>query len=65
MICDYESAVTFSTADLGEVKLIDPLDGTIYEIPEEMIEKRESGAMTIHLLPIRDYPLLLVFGELK
>ena len=65
MICDYESAVTFSTADLGDVKLIDPLDGTIYEIPEEMIERRASGAMTLHLLPIRDYPLLLVFGELK
>ena len=62
---DLESAVSFNCADLGDVSLVDPLDGTVYEIPEEMIERRASGAMTLHLLPIRDYPLLLVFGELK
>ena len=65
LTCDFESAVTFKCSDLGEVKLVDLIDGTIYEIPEDLISKDEFGGMTLRLLPIRDYPLLLVFGELE
>ena len=65
MTCDFEGAISFTTSDLGEPKLVDLLDGAIYEIPEEMIERHPSGSMVLHLLPIKDYPLLLVFGELE
>ena len=65
LTCDFEGAITFTCSDLGEPKLVDLLDGKIYEIPEEMIERYPSGAMALHLLPIKDYPLLLVFGELE
>ena len=62
---DFEGAVTLVCSDLGDAKLLDPLDGTIYEIPESMIEKDAFGSTVLHLLPIRDYPLLLIFGELE
>ena len=65
MTSDFEHAVTFKCADLGDVHLVDPMDGTIYEIPENMIDKDEFGGATLKLLPIRDYPLFLIFGEIK
>ena len=61
---DYEGAVTMVAPDLGEVHLVDLYDGTVYELPPEMIERDEFGAVTLRLLPIRDYPLMLVFGEI-
>lgn len=61
MTTDLESAITLCCADLGDVRLVDPMDGTIYEIPDSMIEKGEGG-MKLKLLPIRDYPLFLLFG---
>ena len=65
LMYDFEGAVTFCTSDLGEPKLVDLIDGTIYEIPKNMIKRDEFGGMTLRILPIRDYPLLLVFGELE
>jgi len=65
MVSDFEHAVTLNCADLGEPHLVDPMDGTIYEIPENMIEKDSFGGMKLRLLPIRDYPLFLVFGEIN
>ena len=64
MTTEFEGAVTFATADLGDVHLVDPMDGTIYELSEEMITKDEYGGAMLKLLPIRDYPLFLVFGEI-
>ena len=60
---DFESAVTLKCAALGDAKLVDLLDGTVYKIPQDMINKDDFGGMILRLLPIRDYPLLLVFGE--
>ncbi len=62
---DLESAVSFYCADLGDVTLVDPMDGTVYEIPPEIMTKDEFGGVTLSLLPIRDYPLLLIFGGIK
>ncbi len=59
---DFEGAVSLRCSDLGDVRLVDPMDGTVYEIPENLIEKDAFGGMHLHLLPIRDYPLFLVFG---
>ena len=62
---DFESAVTFHCSNLGEVRLVDPMDGTVYELPPEILERDTFGGMVLHLLPIRDYPLLLIFGGIK
>ena len=62
---EFEGAVTFKTSDLGDVKLVDLIDGTVYELPEEMLQKDAFGGMTLKLLPIKDYPLMLVFGEIE
>jgi hypothetical protein len=47
----------------GEVKLVDLIDGNVYKIPEGMCERFGGDRMKLHNLPIRDYPLLLTFGE--
>jgi len=65
MTTDLESAVTFNCADLGDVRLVDPLDGTIYEIPPEIMQRDAFGGIKLSLLPIRDYPLLLIFGDIS
>ena len=46
-----------------KIRLVDPMDGSIYEIPEEMITRTEYGAVSITNLPVRDYPLFLTFGD--
>ncbi|MBE6695419.1 MAG: hypothetical protein E7587_03100 [Ruminococcaceae bacterium] len=62
---DFEHAVTLICAVPGDIHLVDPMDGTIYEIPQELVERDEFGGVRIRLLPIRDYPLFLVFGDIK
>ena len=64
MTTDFEGAVTLACAVGGEVQLVDPMDGSIYEIPEAMITRDDFGGMLLSLLPIRDYPLFLIFGKI-
>ena len=59
---DLESAVSFDCAELGDARLVDPLDGTVYEIPPEIMHRDEFGNIKFSLLPIKDYPLILIFG---
>ena len=47
----------------NDVKLIDLMDGSIYAIPEKNVESKGDGVFVIKELPIKDTPLLLVFGE--
>ena len=69
MTTDYEGTETFKVASLpGPIRLIDPMDGSIYEVPESMIEVQEKGhgtGLTLLNLPLRDYPLILTFGDFK
>ncbi len=61
---DYESNITLEVATLpAPMRLVDPYDGSIYEIPESMIETDPFGCITVHALPIRDYPMFLTFGN--
>ncbi len=46
----------------GEIRLMDLLDGSIYELPESMIVD-EGDTIKLSHLPISDSPLLLTFGE--
>ncbi len=61
---DYESTVSVEAAGVPDIpRVADMLDGSIYEIPERMIERSANGAMVLRNLPITDYPLLLTFGN--
>lgn len=61
---DYESTVSFELAGIcGEARLIDPMDGSIYEIPEEILKGNKDGLYVFHNMPVKDYPLILVFGD--
>lgn len=62
MTCD--SSITIETAGLtGKPHLIDLLDGSVYEIPECMMECAKPGLVKFKNMPLRDYPLLLTFGD--
>jgi hypothetical protein len=63
MTTEFESTVTIQVAAQDpRIRLIDLLDGSIYEIPSSMIES-EDGCHVLKNIPIKDYPLLLTFGE--
>lgn len=64
MTGDFEGTVTFGAADLGKIHLVDPMDGNIYELADKMRAVNEWGDDELKLLPVRDYPLFLVFGEM-
>lgn len=46
----------------GNIRLIDLYTGDVYELNEEMIA-REGKELVLNHLPIRDYPLMVTFGE--
>ena len=60
MSTDYEGTVTVHLAGIKEKPhLVDLMDGSIYEIPESMIEVHPRGGYYITNLPLKDYPLAL------
>lgn len=64
MTSEWEGAATIECAIPGEIRLVDPMDGAVYELPESAIERDAYGASVLRQLPARDYPMFLVFGEL-
>lgn len=59
-----EGTITLQVAALkGDIRLIDLIDGAVYEIPESMIEDCGDNCLIIKNLPIKDYPMALTFGE--
>ena len=64
MTIELESTISLQIAGLGEkVKLVDPMDGSVYELPENMIEKKAKGQLLLKNVPVKDYPMALVFGD--
>ena len=58
---DYEGSISFELSGVkGEAKLIDPMDGSIYEISPEVMEA-ENGIYKFKNMIIRDYPLIIAF----
>lgn len=54
MTTDFESTVTFYTAGLPDkIRLVDLMDGTVYELPESILESKGEGKYAIHNIPIR------------
>ena len=64
MTSDYEGALSLATAIEEKIRLLDPMDGTIYELSENMLTKYDWGNDILKLLPIKDYPLFLIFGDI-
>ena len=62
---EYEATASFDCSLLPEVepRLVDLVDGSIYAIPEDMISRGKGSFRRFMHLPVRDYPLMLVFGE--
>jgi hypothetical protein len=65
MTSDFEGAVSLATALSEKVRLLDPMDGTIYDLCEDMIAKDQWNNDLLKLLPIKDYPMFLIFGEIS
>jgi len=61
----YEGTITITvlTDYEKDMKVVDVMDGSIYEIPDNMIEEMGSGVYRIKTLPIKDTPLILTFGD--
>ncbi|MBO4344339.1 MAG: hypothetical protein J5833_01200, partial [Victivallales bacterium] len=61
----YESTISIEIAALPKkMELIDLVDGTVYEIPENQIEEHGQFRKLLNI-PLRDYPLLLTFGDFR
>lgn len=66
MTGDFESTVTLQVAGItDEMKFIDMLTGDVYEIPEDMIERSSDDCFTIKHLPVKDYPMVITFGDFE
>lgn len=64
MTTEFESTISIQTAGLtGDIKLINLLDGTVYKLPENMVENKDNNFILFKNIPITDYPLLLTFGD--
>ena len=46
-----------------DMKVVDVMDGNIYEIPDELIKEVGNGVYKIEKLPIKDTPLIITFGD--
>lgn len=63
MTIDYESTITIEVATYDmPIHLIDPYDGSVYEIPDSVIEDHKSSKKLCNI-PIRDYPLIIAVGD--
>ena len=72
MTTEFEGAVSLEIAASGreperhsEISLIDPMDGTVYGIPSEIVHADGRGGYVFEDLPIKDYPMFLVFGKIE
>lgn len=63
MTTEFTGTVTLMTAGLpGPIRLIDPMDGKVYDLPEACVEDMGS-ALRLRHLPLKDTPLFLTFGD--
>ena len=59
----YEGSATFEISGVqGDVRLVDPMDGAIYEIPSEILTVT-NNLYKFKNIPVKDYPLILTFGD--
>ncbi len=62
MTKSFEGTVTVECMMRGVIPtIVDPMDGSIYEIPETWTVTHKGGSFTFKHIPIKDYPMFLVF----
>lgn len=60
----FESTISLEIAGQpAPIRLVDPMDGAVYALPDSMVEQLGHGCVLLRHLPIRDYPLFLCFGD--
>lgn len=60
----FEGSVTFEVSGVtGEARLIDPMDGSIYTIPDSIMTKTANNLYSFKNIPVKDYPLIITFGD--
>lgn len=61
MTTDYEGTISMQVCGMGnDFKLIDMMDGSVYELCEGMVEDLGNGCFKLNNIPSKDYPLALV-----
>ncbi len=63
MTSTYDGYTAIQTSIKGDVKLVDLMDGSVYGPNENVLITGADGCRYLYDLPLRDYPLALVFGE--
>lgn len=64
MTTDFYSTISIEFyTEYGDIKLVDVMDGSIYKIPDNMLVDKGDGVYRVDGLPVKDTPLLLVFGD--
>ena len=64
MTTSFNSSITLEIiSEFEEMALVDVMDGNIYKLPEELIQDCGDGVIKITELPVKDTPLMLVFGK--
>lgn len=64
LTASFNGTVTISAAGLaGTPRLVDLLTGKIHAIPESVMTDNGRGHIALENMPLRDYPLLLTFGD--
>ena len=64
MTSSFESTISLDICSkYDKVRLVDLMDGAIYEIPDSILTKDAFGTYHLKNLPVKDTPMLLTFGE--
>jgi len=59
----FESTISMEAVLPGKARLVDLLDGSVYELPESIYTAGRGNFQHFRNLPVKDYPLLLTFGD--
>ncbi len=60
----YEGTLTLELPEESrEMRIVDLMNGGIYEIPESMMTRTEGGVTRLNHLPLTDSPILITFGD--
>ena len=60
----FEGTVSFEVSGVcGDIKLIDPMDGSVYTIGDDILKQVGPGLYLFENMPVKDYPLVITFGD--
>ena len=64
MTTKFTGAITIQGAVPGPIRLVDPMDGAVYSIPDTILTRNAFNGFTLKHLPCKDYPMFIVFGDI-